>query len=112
MELLGAADGCWELESTAEEAEADEQPAEVHAAWSTDPSLSTVALGACDEAAAGVAVLRRLVSLNLMAPIAPTEARRRASYERLNAFGLLRAPPPFSRGARTSCGKKMTEYPA
>ena len=95
MELLGAPYGCWQLKSAAEEAEADEQPAEAHAAGSTDPSPSTVALGACDEAAAGVAVLRRLVSLNLMAPIAPAEARRRASYEHLNAFGLLRAPPPF-----------------
>ena len=46
MELLGAADGCWQLESAAEP-------------------------GACDEAAADVAVLRRFVSLNLMAPIAP-----------------------------------------
>ena len=106
MELLGAADGCWQLESAAKEAEADEQPAEIHTAGSADPSPSTVAPGACDEAAAGVAVLRRLVSLNLMAPISPAEARRRASYERLNAFGLLRAPPPFWSGARTSCGKK------
>ena len=32
MELLVAADGCWQLESTTEEAETDEQPAEVHAA--------------------------------------------------------------------------------
>ena len=32
MELLVAAGGCWQLESTTEEAEADEQPAEVHAA--------------------------------------------------------------------------------
>ena len=56
MELLGAADGCWQLKSAAEEAEADEQPTEVHAAGSTDPSPFTVAPGACDEAAAGVAV--------------------------------------------------------
>ena len=94
MELLGAADGCWQLESAAKEAEA-EQPAEVHAAGPADPRTSTVAPGACDEAVAGVAVLRRLVSLNLEAPISPAEARRRASHERLNAFGLLRAPPPF-----------------
>ena len=45
-----------------------------------------------DEVAADVAVLRRLVSLNL---VAPAEARRRASHERLNAFGLLRALPSF-----------------
>ena len=86
MELLGAADGCWQLESAAEEAEAQGQRIS---------SPFTVAPSARDEAAADVAVLRRLVSLNLVATIAPAEVWGRASYERLNAFGLLRAPSHF-----------------
>ena len=102
MELLGAADGCWQLESAAEEAEAKGQRIS---------SPSTVAPSARDEAAADVAVLRRLVSLNLVAPIAPAEVRRRASYERLNAFGCFvhRRPSEAERGLHVT---ERTEYPA